>query len=133
LKYIKLKSFFNEEITLKQKLVLFILISVAITFIYPIAANASILDNVRNADLSQLRGQADEAGSGVLSFLRELGLIAAVVVLVWNGLVKVLFGGNERMMLSAKQKYAFIAIGLFVAFFGEGLIGGFLNLIGVEL
>ncbi len=123
---------------MRKTLILFIVLSLA--FMCAGAASAdqgSLTDAVRQYQGGQ-GGQAiaeeiDRVGSSIVGFARGIFGVAAVIFIMWAGVVFYGAGGDPNRIAMAKKLVAGFIVAMICIFSAEKIVGGLLGLFGYTL
>lgn len=123
---------------MRKTLILFIVLSLA--FMCAGAASAdqgSLADAVRQYQGGQ-GGQAiaeeiDRVGSSIVGFARGIFGVAAVIFIMWAGVVFYGAGGDPNRIAMAKRLVAGFIVAMICIFSAEKIVGGLLGLFGYTL
>ncbi|WP_374724105.1 hypothetical protein [Calidifontibacillus erzurumensis] len=102
------------------------------TIIPPEEALAGIKDTIRSENIGTLESNVDQAGSSLISFIRGIAIIVAIVMLLWMGFLK-FFSGDAQSISQMKVKLGVFVLAIIFTFKTEAILGALFNLFGVDL
>lgn len=118
-----------------RRAILFLLL---LTFIVgafsPLAFAGSINEKVKDAGGAEAIATAvDDIASNIVTFVRGIFSIIAVVFVVWAGFVFWGAGGDPARIAQAKRLCGGFIVCLICVFVAETIVGGIIGLFGFEL
>lgn len=94
----------------------------------------SVIDQVKqNLNSSDLVTNVDTIAANVITFVRSLAALAAVIFLVWAGIIFWVNGRDARAMAEAKTQLVVFVIALFLIMGAEQIVGTLFNLFGWQV
>lgn len=89
-----------------------------------------VLNKIQTAN--DFENKVDNAANEVIGVLRKVGLLLAVIMLVWAGITFAARGGNPQALLDMKGRLIAAAVGLFLVFGAEMIVNLFTRTLGIE-
>lgn len=143
---------FKKQTTVKVSI--FLLISMTIFLVMPVVALAStpaqltptgsgakilvadILSDVQNAQSSDsvdsLTTSAKTAGNSVVTFLRVVAIIAAVIALIFIA-YGLFFSPNVKTLVDMKGRLGALVVAIIIAFMAEKIVGTLFMWLGIKV
>lgn len=97
------------------------------------ASAESLIDKVQQAQQSDggaIQAEVDRIGVSIVSFVRGIFAVVAVVFLIWAGFVFWFAGGDPQARARAGKLVSGFLICLVVVYSAETIVGGILGLLG---
>jgi len=118
-----------------RKLIPCLLLTLLFVFIAFAPAQADgVIDQVQqNLDDSGLVTNVDTIAGNVITFVRSLAALAAVVFLVWAGIIFWVNGRDARAMAEAKTQLVVFVVALFLIMGSEQIVGALFSLFGWQV
>lgn len=70
--------------------------------------------------------------NGIAKYVFDLGMVAAVIVIIWSGIVFMTAGGNEQRITSAKKTFFWALVGLAICLIGLGFVDLIKDILGAK-
>lgn len=134
----------NSCLTLKSKRIIFLLTLLIVTsLLTALCVQSAYADGEKLTDsledvLSSSSGQdivekVDEGGFKAVTTLRSIAIVAAVLFLVWAGVIFWGAGGNPGKISEAKSKLIWFFVALIFIFMAENIFATLAEFFGIEL
>ncbi|RPF49614.1 TrbC/VIRB2 family protein [Thermodesulfitimonas autotrophica] len=83
-------------------------------------------------DAGQLTGEVNRIASGIVGFVRGIFATAAVVFVIWAGIVAWGAGSDANKWLQVKKLAAGFILCMVCVFAAEKIVGGFMGILGYK-
>lgn len=92
---------------------------------------SGVVDKINQAD--DFDNKLNMATDNIIGFLRKIGLLLAVVMLIWAGITFAARGGNPQALLEMKGRLIAAALGIFLIFGAEIVVKFFTSIFGLDI
>ncbi|PTQ51906.1 MAG: hypothetical protein HSCHL_0982 [Hydrogenibacillus schlegelii] len=92
---------------------------------------SGVVSKVTGAE--DFNSKLDTATDNIIGFLRKIGLLLAVVMLIWAGITFAARGGNPQALLDMKGRLIAAAVGIFLVFGAEMVVKFFTSIFGLSI
>ncbi len=120
----------NKQSKMKFKH-LFLLLIISSFFLSPFLALAEITEGERFPNPIK-SNNFTELVTDIIQWLANIGILVAVIMIIYSGLLFMASGGKEEKLSQAKKTFTWAMIGLAVLIIGEGFIGIIKSILNVN-
>lgn len=120
-----------------KRVVLILLIAVVLVsaLALPVLAapDGGISSSVQKATAESFKADVDAIASRIVSFIRSIAGIAAVIFLLWAGFTFWTAGGSSQKLSEAKSQLIYFLIAMFFVMAAEKIVGLIFSLFGWQI